>query len=159
LTTLCEALRNVISWHTDTEFKTVKQKWKCQLSPFLKNIVAIVDGSEITISRSSDLIRERASYSMKKKQHSMTLLLICQPDEKIIYASDPLLDSSEQRHWSELNLRDLFENKKYEIISDSRVTFNHKDGEETQNETLIPGRTLHKKTKKQKLNQNTKETK
>jgi len=56
-------------------------------------------------------------------------------------------------------LRDLFENKKYEIISDSRVTFNHKDGEETQNETLIPGRTLHKKTKKQKLNQNTKETK
>jgi hypothetical protein len=96
---------------------------------FLKDTVAIVDGTEVRITRSSDPTKERASYSVKKKQHSLTLLLICQPDGKIIYASDPLLGSSDQHHWNKLNLRDLFENKEYGIIGDSGFTFTYKEGD------------------------------
>jgi hypothetical protein len=94
---------------------------------------------------------------VKKKQHSLTLLLICQADGKIIYASYPLLGSSDQRHWNELNLRDLFENKKYGIIGDSGFTFNHKDGEETRSSDSWSDSS--QKVKKSKLDKNTKETK
>jgi len=75
---------------------------------------------------------------MKKKQHSLTLLLICQPaDRKIIYASDPLLGSSKQHHWNNFNLRDLFDNKEYGIIAYSGFTFNYKEGDKNRNEVLF----------------------
>jgi len=89
---------------------------------------------------------------MKKEQHSLTLLLICQPaDGKIIYTSDPLLGSSDQHHWNNLNLRDLFENKEYRIIADSGFAFNHKEGDENRNEVPILGLTPNKKPKNRKL--------
>jgi hypothetical protein len=55
-------------------------------------------------------------------------------------------------------LRDLFENKEYGIICDNSLTFNHKDGEETRNQTPIL-ELLSQKSKKPKLNKNTKKTK
>lgn len=134
LIALSEALRNFLLSPTDTEFERVKEKWNSRLPSFLKILVAIVAGTEVKISGSSDPTKERVSYSLTKKQHLLTLLLICQPDGKIIYASAPLLDSSGQWYWKELNVRDLFENKEFGIIGASGFTFNHKDGEETRNE-------------------------
>jgi len=84
LTAIHEALRDVVSWPTDTEFETLKQKWNCRLPSFLKNMVAIVDETEVGITGSSNSNLKKASYSMKKTQHSLTLLLICQPDGKNI---------------------------------------------------------------------------
>jgi hypothetical protein len=159
LTALHEALRDIVSWPTDAEFDAVKQKWNSRLPTFLKDIVAIVDGTEIKITRSSNSKMEKASYSVKKKQHSLTLLLICQPDGKIIYASDPLLGSSDQHHWNNLNLRDLFENKEYGIVGDSGFTFNHKDGNKNRNEIPIIGLTPNKKPKNRKLTRIQKKTK
>jgi hypothetical protein len=139
LTALHEALRDIVSWLTDAEFDAVKQKWNSRLPTLLKDIVAIVNGTEVKITRSSNSKMEKASYSVKKKQHSLTLLLICQHDGKIIYASDPLLGSSDQPHWNNLNLRGLFENKEYGIVGDSGFTFNHKDGNKNRDEIPILG--------------------
>jgi hypothetical protein len=55
-----EALRDVVSWPTDTEFETLKQKWNCRQPPFLKDAVAIVDETEVRITRSSNSNMEKA---------------------------------------------------------------------------------------------------
>jgi len=46
-----------------------------------------------------------------------------------------------------LNLRDLFENKEYEIIADNEFIFNHKDGDKNRNELPIRRLTPNKKLK------------
>jgi hypothetical protein len=50
-----------------------------------------------------------------------------------------------------LNLRDLFENKEYEIIADNEFIFNHKDGDKNRNELPIRRLTPNKKTKNLKM--------
>lgn len=151
LTALREALKNEISWPSETQFEKVKQKWNSCLPQELKDAVAIIDGTELSISRPSDPYWQKATYSIKKKQHSLTIMVICQPDGTIIYASDPLVGSSDQHHWNNLNLRQLFEDKKFGIIGDCGFTFNHKDGEEKMGEIPIIGYTPQKRPRKGKL--------
>jgi hypothetical protein len=78
-------------------------------------------------------------------------MVICQPDGTIIYTSDPLVGSSDQHHWNNLNLRQLFEDKKFGIIGDWGFTFNHKYGEEKVGEIPIIGYTPQKRPRKGKL--------
>jgi hypothetical protein len=42
---------------------------------FLKDTVAIVDGTEVRITRSSDPTKERASYSLSEKKVTLTDLI------------------------------------------------------------------------------------
>jgi hypothetical protein len=66
LTALREALKNEISWPSETQFEKVKQKWNSCLPQELKDAVAIIDGTELSISRPSDPYWQKATYSIKK---------------------------------------------------------------------------------------------
>jgi hypothetical protein len=90
------------------------------------NLVAVVDGTEIRINRPSEQHLQKEVYSVKKKQHSITLFLISTIDGILLYASDPLIGANDQRHWNALQLRKLFENKSYGIVGDCAFTFNPK---------------------------------
>jgi hypothetical protein len=156
LTAIYESLRNLITWPTDTEFEKMKSKWNEHLPKHLKDLVCIVDGTEIRIPRPSQPIEQRSSYSVKKRQHSFTLILMCLLDGRLIFASDPMIGANDQSHWNELQLREKFVNKDYGVIGDGGFTFNHKDGEKRLGEIPILSAVPHRKPRKGKLNENEK---
>jgi len=63
-------------------------------------------------------------YSAKKKQHSLNVLLICLPDGKLRFVSEPRIGANDRSHWKELQLRKKFEGKTYGIIGDGGFYFN-----------------------------------
>jgi hypothetical protein len=97
------------------------------LPKHLKDLVCVVDETEIRIPRLSQPIEERSTNSVKKKQHSFTLTLMF--DGRLIFGSDPMIEALDQSHWNALQLREKFINKNYGVIGDGGFTFNHKDGE------------------------------
>jgi hypothetical protein len=156
LTSIYESLGNLISWPTDAEFEEMKSKWNEHLPKHLKDLVCVVDGTEIRIPRPSQPIEERSTYSVKKKQHSFTLILICLLDGRLIFGSDPMIGANDQSHWNALQLREKFVNKNYGVIGDGGFTFNHKDGEKRFGEIPILNAVPHRKPRKGKLNENQK---
>lgn len=88
-----------------------------------------MDGTEIRIPRPKDPIAERATDSVKKKQHLVSLLLMCSPDGKLIHCSEVLIRANDQQNWNNLNYRAWFENRNYGIAGDGGFTFNHKGGQ------------------------------
>jgi hypothetical protein len=66
LTAACESLEYLIAWPSDSEFETLKEQWNLQLPQHLKDLVCVVDGTEIRIPRPIGTSEERQCYSVKK---------------------------------------------------------------------------------------------
>lgn len=157
LTAIYESLEDMITWPTDNEFEEMKSKWNQHLPKHLKNLVCVVDGTEIRIPRPSQPIEERSTYSVKKRQHSFTLILICLLDGRLIFGSEPLIGASDQRHWNDLKLREKFVNKSYGVIGDGGFTFNHRDGDKRFGEIPILSAVPHRKPRNRQLDENEKQ--
>src|SRR5690606_20393162 len=97
-----------------------------QKDPSFKGVIAVVDGTEIQISRPSDDVEERKCYSSKKKQHSLNAMFIVLIDGTIIYCSKTSRKLNDQALWNELNLRDLFLDKEYGVMGDGGFFLNRK---------------------------------
>lgn len=134
-------------WPTDDEFCKIVWKFRDVFPTKFRQLAVVVDGTEIRIPRPKDPIAQKASYSVKKKQHSVTLLLMCTPDGKLIHCSEVLIGANDQAHWNNLNYRQLFEGKCYGVAGDSGFTFNHKWPKPGTNEIPIIGFTPYKKPK------------
>jgi hypothetical protein len=102
LTAINESLETLITWPTETEFEEMKSKWNEHLPKHLKGLVCVIDGTEISIPRLSQPTEERSNYSVTKKQHSFTLILICLFDGRLIFRSDPMTVAFDQSHWNVL---------------------------------------------------------
>jgi len=89
----------------------MKSKWNQHFPKHLKNLVCVADGTEIRIPRPSQPTEERTTYSVKKKQHSFTLILVCLLDGRLIFGSDTMIVAIDQSHWNVLQLREKFVNK------------------------------------------------
>jgi len=109
------------------------------------NLILVVDGTEIPIRRPKDKEIQKAFYSPKKKQHSVTIIVIVTLDGRILYVSDPQIGPSDQRHWNQLQLRQLFVNKPYGIIGDAGFTFNPRNNNATEDNVEILGATRKKR--------------
>jgi hypothetical protein len=132
-----------IIWPTDDEFNELFVKF-CHVGPdeFANLIVVVVvDGTEIPIRRPKDNEIQKHFYSTKKKQYSVTILLTVSLDGRILYVSNPQIDSSDQHHWNCLQLQQLFVNKPYGIIGDAGFTFNPLRGSQNGDELEIMGAT------------------
>jgi hypothetical protein len=119
-------------------------------------LVCVVDGTGIRILRPSQPIEERSTYSVKKRQHSFTLILICLLDGRLIFGSEPMIGANDQSHWNALQLREKFVNKNYGVIGDGGFTFNHKDEEKRSGEIPNLDAVPHRKPRKGKVNENQK---
>lgn len=86
--------------------------------------VCVVDGTEIQISRPKDPETQFKTYSGKKKQNSLNVMLITKLNGEIIYYSPLRVGAHDQAHWNELNLREKFVGKAYGIMGDGGFTFN-----------------------------------
>jgi len=118
------ALRSDIKWPTDDELEA-------QTYSFLQNdgfydLVCVVDGTEIKISRPANPELQRKTWSGKKKQNSLNVMFITNLHGEIMYYSPMRVGAHDQAHWNELGLRDLFLNKEYAIGGDGGFTFNRK---------------------------------
>ena len=86
--------------------------------------VCIVDGTEIRISRPSNSVLQRKTWSGKKHQNSLNMLIITKLNGEIIYYSPLQVGAHDQKQWNLLGLRSLFFGKGYRIIGDGSFTFN-----------------------------------
>jgi hypothetical protein len=145
LVALDQLYEEELAWPSDQYLTSHAQRFVNILGNRFANLVAVVDGTEIRINRPSDPHLQRAVYSVKKKQHSISILLICILDGILLYVSDPLIGANDQQHWNELELL---------VIG---FTFNHRVGQKHGNEIPILGYTPYKKPKGGKLSKEQKE--
>ena len=116
--------QQVIRWPTFDEFVEESRIWRPHLHPNMTGVACVVDGTEFKIEEPVDKERKKTSYSGKKKQFSVNLILITKLNGEIIYASEPYTPPHDQKQWKELNLRERFVRKPYGIIGDSGFFFN-----------------------------------
>jgi hypothetical protein len=65
-----------ITWPTDDEFNDLLVKFRHVGPDDFANLIVVVDGTEIPIRRPKDNEIKKQFYSPKKKQYSVTFLLI-----------------------------------------------------------------------------------
>jgi hypothetical protein len=96
-------------------------------------VQCVIDGTEIKIEKPSRPLvhpnnkNHQLTYSSKKKQHSLSVQIICKLNGKIIYFSPAQLMHNNQQQWNDLKLRSKFIDKPYGIIADGGYTLNPKD--------------------------------
>lgn len=134
-----------IKWPTDEEFEQPRMKFIDVLPDEFGNMFLVVDGTEIPVRRPKNRQLQKQLYSTKKKQYSLTVILIVTLDGRIKYISESLISSSDQHHWNQLKLRDLFVNKPYGVIGDGGFTFNPKSSPNNESHVQILGATRTKR--------------
>lgn len=124
---LAKTLANEIRFPSDQEMEDL-QNTEFQNLGFC-NCVCVVDGTEIQISRPKNSEFQTKTYSGKKKQNSLNVMVITKLNGEIIYHSSLRVGAHDQSHWNELKLREMFVDKEYGIMGDGGFTFNRTDEE------------------------------
>jgi hypothetical protein len=142
-------LKGEIQWSSDKEFEELKENFAFFQNSGFEDIVCVVDGSEIRVSRPSKEPYQRKHYSGKKKQHSVNIMFICNLAGEILYYSSAIDGAHDQRDWNSLGLQRLFEGKNYGIMGDGGFFFNHKaDSVEIKGVKPFTGQDLNDEQKK-----------
>jgi hypothetical protein len=122
---MASSFKNEIRWPADEEFERRKHEFCFFQNWDFKDAVCVVDGTEIRISRPSKELFQTPSYSGKKKQHSLNILLLTWLNGEI-YFSKARVGGNNQSQWNEENLRDRFIGKLFGVMGDGGFTFNRK---------------------------------
>jgi hypothetical protein len=100
---MASSFKNKIRWSTDEEFERRKHEFCFFQNWDFKDAVCVVDGTEIRISRPSKEPFQTHSYSGKKKQHSLNILLLTWLNGEIFYFSKVRVGGNDQSQWIEEN--------------------------------------------------------
>ena len=125
---LAKTLKEEVKFPSDVEMEGLKNT-PMQNHTF-PDCVCVVDGTEIRISRPKNKDIQRATWSGKKHQNSLNVMLITKLNGEIIYHSPFRVGAHDQLHWNELNLRQRFVGKTFGIMGDGGFTFNRVDDEQ-----------------------------
>ena len=147
---MARILQGEINWPSDEEFEQLT--FSTYANGSFEEIVCVADGTEIEISRPSDPVIQRQTWSAKKKQNSLNVMIITKLNGEIIYFSPLRVGAHDQSHWNELHLRNWFLGKKYGIMADGGFAFNRK-----KDDVEIIAATPHKKKRGQGLTASEKE--
>jgi hypothetical protein len=126
LTGMAWSFKDELKWPTDEEFERRKHEFFFFQNWDFKDAVCVVDGTEIRISRPSKEPFQKLSYSGKKKQHTLNILLLTWLNGEIFYFSNARVGSNDQSHFNEEKLRDRFIGKMFGVMGDGGFTFNRK---------------------------------
>ena len=117
-------LKLEVTWPTDQEAEELRRDLLQMTPPCAPEAILVIDGTEWKCKRSSKTERETAQYSVKKKQHSNNVQVICQLNGVIRFYSHVFIGANDQRDWNALQLRNKFIGKSYGIIGDGGYYFN-----------------------------------
>ena len=121
---MASVLQGEIAWPSDEEFDQLT--FSTYSNGSLEEIVCIADGTEIEISHPSDLANQRCTWSGKKKQNSLNVMIITKLNGKTLYFSPLCVGAHEQAHWNEIGTQNWFLGMKYGIMADRGFSFNQK---------------------------------
>ena len=121
-------LENDIQWPSDDEMNNLCDSEFQNLG--FSRCVCVIDGTEIQISRPKNSKIQTDTWSGKKKQNSLNVMVITKLNGEIIYHSPLRVGAHDQSHMNELKLREKFIGKEYGIMGDGGFTFNTKGEEE-----------------------------
>lgn len=124
LAAMSQHLANEIRWPSDQEWEDLLKEFTFFQNDQFQDVVCVVDGTEIRVSRPSKEPLQRKMYSGKKKQHSLNVMFIVDLQGEIVFFSSARIGAHDQSHWNELNLRERFVNKDFGILGDGGFTFN-----------------------------------
>ena len=125
---LAKTLANEVVFPSDSEMSAMMFTYGQNFG--LGTIVCAIDGTEIQISRPSNAEMQSKTWSIKKHQNSLNLIIITKLNGEIIYFSPVQVGAHDQKQWNYLNLHSLFLGKTYGIIGDGGFTFNPKTAPE-----------------------------
>ena len=126
--TLAKTLRDEIQFPSDNEMEELK--YTPMQNHGFPDCVCVIDGTEIQISRPKNSILQTKTWSGKKKQNSLNVMIITKLDGEIIFYSPFRIGAHDQAHWNELKLRERFIGKTFGIMGDGGFTFNRGEDEE-----------------------------
>ncbi len=86
--------------------------------------MCVIDGTKIKISCPSCHQIQTKTYSGKKKQNSLNLMIVTKLNGEIIYYSPLHIGVHNQEHFNHLNLHSLFIGKPYGLLADGEFTLN-----------------------------------
>jgi hypothetical protein len=118
-------LKNEVQWSSDDVLESKLKDFTFFQNSDFEDVVCVVDGTEIRVSRPSIEPYQTKLYSGKKK-HSLNVLFIVLLTGEIIFCSPFRIGSHDQAQWNELKLREKFIDKNFGIIGDGGFTFNRK---------------------------------
>ena len=87
LISIYEVNKKLIKWPSEQEFDDYLEKFERYYDDEIKDVVCVVDCTEIKIPRPADQEIQKIYYSAKKKQHSISFLVIVTLDGEFIYIS------------------------------------------------------------------------
>ena len=119
---MARELKGEIEFPTTEEMESLTYTY-LQNDGFAKSI-CVVDGTEICISRPAKDEIQKRTYSIKKKQNSLNVMIITKLTSEIIYFSPLHVGAHDQSHWNELELHTWFISKPFGILGDGGFTFN-----------------------------------
>ena len=125
---LAKTLKDEVRFPSDNELEDLKNT-PMQNHGFF-DCVCVVDSTEVQISRPKNKVLQNKTWSGKKKQNSLNVMMITKLDGEIIYYSPFCIGTHDQAHWNELNLRQKFVGKTFGIIGNDGFTFNQIEDEQ-----------------------------
>lgn len=138
---MASILKQEIRWPSDEEFEAMKTNFAYFQNWNFSDLVCVVDGTEVRVSRPVDWEKQKPMWSGKKHQHSVNILFITALDGTILYHSGYHIGTNDQGQWNELELRNSFVGKSFGIAGDGGFYFNRK-----QDQVQIIGYKPHKVT-------------
>lgn len=122
ITALSKTMEGEIKFPSDNEMASLMYTY-AQNDGFATS-VCVVDGTEIQISRPSKRDIQRRTWSGKKHQNALNVMIITKLNGEIIYFSPLRIGAHDQSHWKELELRKWFIEKPFGILGDGGFAFN-----------------------------------
>ena len=89
-------------WPSDEEFEQLT--FSTYANGSFEEIVCMADGTEIEISCPSDPVTQQWTWSAKKKQNTLNVMIITKLNGEIIYFSPLCVGAHDQSHWNEFHL-------------------------------------------------------
>ena len=117
-------MKREVQWPNDEEFKKMQDNFALFHNWDFEDMVCVIDGTEIRVSRPNGWEKQKRFWSSKKSQHSVNILCITALNGLILYCSDYRVGSNDQAFWNELGLRERFVDRPYGIAGDAGFTFN-----------------------------------
>ena len=139
-TALAKKFENQIHFPSDAEFSLMMYTFGHNIG--FGQAVCALDGTEIQISRPKNEKIQKKTWSGKKKQNSLNLMLMTKLNGEIIFYSPLRVGAHDQAHFNELNLQSYFLGKPYGPLADGGFTINQVD-----QKTKIKGHTPYIKPK------------
>lgn len=151
---LYESLHDMIRWPDEDEIKLILDETEKNLPEVLKGtkVLAIVDGTEVEVSRSIDYNTQNNMYSGKKKKHTLMWQVTVLWNGVIVHLSQAFVGRINDKHmYDKSGLKEYFKGKEFSLMGDSGYQgINEKEKDGSHSSVIVHGVTPVKRKRRAK---------